>query len=118
MSATLPTPGNTAMGPKGSSTGDAWGSFSKAFEMAQVNVTHRARLGSIWPLFELTGDRNQEHVQVIRDYLDPLVQSALEDRKRREVAGVSSAIAEKTFLQHLVENTDGEHVAFPAEFIC
>ena len=84
--------------------------------MAQVNVTHRARLGSIWPLFELAGDRNEEHVRVIREFLDPLVQSALDDRGRREAVGISSTITEKTFLQHLAENTNGKCIVSPSCF--
>ncbi|KAH9475034.1 Cytochrome P450 monooxygenase 75 [Psilocybe cubensis] len=77
LSASLPVAGKTAMGPKGSATEDHWGSFTRAFEMAQLNITHRGRLGAIWPLFELFKDKNEEHCKVIRAWMDPLTACAL-----------------------------------------
>jgi hypothetical protein len=108
LSATLPIPGKTAMGPKGSATEDAWGSFTGAFETAQQIVTTRARIGKLWPLFELFGDKLDPHVKVIQDWLDPLVKRALDDKLRKGQAGVMNPIAEKTFLQHLADSTEGE----------
>ncbi|KAF8811334.1 cytochrome P450 monooxygenase CYP63 [Phlegmacium glaucopus] len=105
LSASLPVPG-TAMGPKGSATQDTWGSFTRAFELAEQNVTNRGRLGSIWPLFELLKDKNEEHSKVIRAWLDPLVQDALEDKQRLEKMGVVSPIADKSFMQHLADSTN------------
>ncbi|KDR66926.1 hypothetical protein GALMADRAFT_258809 [Galerina marginata CBS 339.88] len=106
LSAALPIPGKTQMGPKGSATEDAWGSFAKAFEMAQVNITARGRLGSIWPLFELFKDKNEEHCKAIKLWLDPLVRKALDDKRRLDQAGVSTPIADKNFMEHLAESTD------------
>ncbi|RDB21763.1 hypothetical protein Hypma_011093 [Hypsizygus marmoreus] len=106
LSGLLPIPGKTAMGPKGSATEDAWGSFSGAFEMAQQIVTTRARIGYLWPLFELFGDKTEPYVKIIQQWLDPLVKQALEDRQQTEKAGVTNAIADKTFLQHLVDSTE------------
>ena len=102
------------MGPKGSATKDTWGSFTRAFELAQQNITDRARLGSIWPLFELFKDKNEEHSKVIRQWLDPLVQHALEDKRRLEKMGVVSPIADKSFMQHLADSTNGK--SFPKLF--
>ena len=96
------------MGPKGSATGDTWGSFMSAFESAQLNITKRGRLGPIWPLFELFKDKNEEHSNVIKQWLDPLVQRALAEKRRSEEMEVSSPIAEKNFLQHLADSTDGK----------
>jgi hypothetical protein len=106
LSASLPTPGKTAMGAKGSATEDAWGSFAGAFEMAQQLITTRARIGYLWPLFELFGDKMEPHVKVVQDWLDPLVKRALDEKLL--AAGVSSPIANKTFLQHLTDSTEGE----------
>lgn len=106
LSASLPVPGCTTMGPKGSATKDAWGSFAQAFEMAQQNVTNRGRIGYLWPLFEFFSDKNERHVKVIHQWLDPLVQQALEAKRRADSAGVMSPIAEKTFLQHLADTTN------------
>ncbi|KAJ3512593.1 hypothetical protein NLJ89_g3431 [Agrocybe chaxingu] len=106
LSAALPSPSKAAMGPKGSATEDGWGSFTKAFETAQQNITNRARIGSMWPLFELFEDKNEGHCRVIQQFLDPLVRQALADKSRMEKAGISSPLADKSFLQHLVDSAD------------
>ncbi|KAJ8515461.1 hypothetical protein ONZ45_g7112 [Pleurotus djamor] len=117
LSGTLPIPGKTAMGPKGSATHDSWGSFAQAFEMAQQIVTTRARLGYFWPLFELFGDKTSVHTAAIRKWLDPLVEQALVEKKARTVnesigrlrsgsIPPPSAIGEKTFLEHLADSTE------------
>lgn len=99
------------MGPKGSATDDSWGSFTKAFEMVQLNITARSRLGSIWPLFELFKDKNEDHMTVIRQWLEPLVKRALSSKQRMEGAGISSPIADKTFLEHLADSTEGKPIS-------
>lgn len=109
LSASLPVPG-TPMGPKGSATEDTWGSFMRAFELSQQNITNRGRLGPIWPLFELLKDKNEEHSKVIRKWLDPLVQRALKDKRRFEAMGVVNPIADKSFIQHLADSTNGRSV--------
>jgi hypothetical protein len=95
------------MGAKGLAMEGDWGAFAEAFETCQQNATSRARIGKTWPLFELLKDKNQEHIKVIHDWLDPVVDTAVEDRTSAEKAGVQSSIAEKTFLQHLADSTDG-----------
>ena len=85
-----------------------WGAFAEAFETCQQNATSRARIGKTWPLFELLKDKNQEHIEVIHDWLDPVVEKAVGDRRSAEKAGVQSSIAEKTFLQHLADSTDSK----------
>jgi hypothetical protein len=108
LSASLPVPGLTRMGPKGSATEDTWGSFVEAFEMAQQEVTRRARIGYYWPLLELFQDRNQKNAKRIREWLDPLVDMALQEKAKSQNYGISSPVEDKTFLQHLADSTDGE----------
>lgn len=105
LSGTLPLAGEAKLGPKGSLAEDSWGSFAAAFEMAQLNITNRARLGSIWPLFELFKDKNEKHCQVIRQWLYSLVQHAVDERAEMEKAGNLKYTYEKSFLHHLVQNT-------------
>jgi hypothetical protein len=107
LSASLPVPG-TPIGPKGSATEDTWGSFMRAFESAQQNVTNRGRLGSIWPLFELFKDKNEEHSKIVKEWLDPLVQHALTNKRRLAEMEVARPIADKSFMQHLADSTDGK----------
>lgn len=98
------------MGPKGSATDDSWGTFAKAFESAQIVATTRARLGYFWPVVEAVtgGDRMHEHSKEIREWLDPIVRKAVDDKKRVERAGVESKMEDRTFLEHLAGSTDGE----------
>jgi hypothetical protein len=110
LSASLPIPGKTAMGPKGSATEDVWGSFTAAFEMAQQIITTRARIGYLWPLFELFRDQTEPHVKIIQDWLDPLVKLALDDKLRTEEAGATGTIMDKTFLQHLADSTESKRI--------
>jgi hypothetical protein len=115
LSATLPIPGETVMGPKGSATDDSWGSFAWAFEMAQQIITTRGRLGYFWPLFELFGDKTAPHTNVIRQWLDPLVKQAMEDKARMAKAGIDRLVGEKTFLQHLADSTEGKFILLHPE---
>ncbi|KAL0948004.1 hypothetical protein HGRIS_010626 [Hohenbuehelia grisea] len=106
LSATLPIPGKTAIGPKGSATHDSWGSFAQAFEQAQQIVTTRARIGYFWPLFELFEDKTSPHTAAIRRWLDPIVKEALKGKARSKAAGVTSPVGQKTFMQHLADSTE------------
>lgn len=69
LSGSLPIPGKTEMGPKGSATDDSWGAFAKAFETAQQIITARGRIGYLWPVFELFKDKNEDNAAVIQAYV-------------------------------------------------
>ncbi|KAF5319303.1 hypothetical protein D9619_008466 [Psilocybe cf. subviscida] len=105
LSASLPIPGVTGAGPKGSATNDAWGSFSHAFDMCQINASDSGRIGRFWPLFELFKDKNEEHARAIRQFLDPLVQDAIAKKQVTDKEGSANSIADKNFLQHLADST-------------
>lgn len=104
LSGSLPVPG--AMGAKGSATSDSWGSFAQAFEEVQQVVSTRRRLGYIWPLFEIFGDKTLPHVKVIRGFLDPIVDQVLIDKNSNNKAKVDGCLEQQTFLEHLAESTD------------
>lgn len=107
LSGQLPTAGSATLSGRGSSTNDAWGTFAKAFEAVQQIITTRARTGIIWPVFELLDDKTTPHVDVIRQWVDPLVRQTLEDKAASKKAGIDGNLEEKTFLQHLADSTDG-----------
>lgn len=104
LSGKLPQPASAALHERGSTTDDAWGTFAKAFETLQHINTLRARMGLIWPIFELFDDKTAPYVDTIRQWVDPLVREALEDNAAAKQAG---NLGEKTFLQHLVDSTEG-----------
>lgn len=107
LSGQLPTPGSASRGERGSSTDDAWGTFAKAFEAVQQIITTRAQTGLIWPVFELLDDKTSPHVDVIRQWIDPLVHQTVEHKAASKQAIINQNLEEKTFLQHLADSTDG-----------
>jgi hypothetical protein len=97
------------MGPKGSATHDTWGSFTQAFEAMQQIVTSRARIGYLWPLFEMSGDKAAPHAAIIRQWLDPIVRETVASKARAREIGSTSPVEEVSFLQRLAESTEGVH---------
>ena len=76
----LTQPGCIVLCPKGSTPADSgsdWVVFTNAFETLVVLITHRGVQGDMWPLLELFKDKTKELVQVIMDWLEPLVWQAL-----------------------------------------
>lgn len=110
LSSSLPVPNSGIMGAKGSSTSDSWGSFAQAFEKIQLIITRRRQIGKIWPLFELLGDRTTPYVIAIQKFLDPIVERVLLDKQISKKAGTNVPVDQKTFLQHLADNTEGKYV--------
>jgi hypothetical protein len=111
----LTQPGRVVLGPKGSAPADGgseWDEFTNAFETVAVLITRRGVQGDTWPLLELFKDKTEEPIQVIMDWLEPLVRQAL-DRKAKRVeasggdAKVSSHDDETVFLDYLTDRSDG-----------
>ncbi len=66
----------------------------------QSILSTRIRIGTLWSLFELTGDRMTAPMKVIRGFVRPLV----EDGLRRKGGGGGS------LLDHLVGMTNGKDI--------
>ena len=81
--------------------------FSKAFQAAQDVIGTRARVGWIWPLMELTGDKSAPHMRVVDDYLAPIIQNAIKRNERGMDAGTEKKDPDEdiTLLDHLVRLT-------------
>ncbi|KAN0123146.1 cytochrome P450 monooxygenase CYP63 [Russula decolorans] len=117
----LTQPGRVVLGPKGSAPADGgseWDVFTNAFETLAVLITRRGVQGDTWPLLELFKDKTEEPIQVIMDWLEPLVRRAL-DRKRKRMeaawgdAKVSSRDDETVFLDYLADQSDDvEHIRY------
>lgn len=106
LSLSLPEPGKAKMGPKGSATNDEFGSFAQAFETAQCVVTQRARLGYFWPVAELLNNNIKKASRITKQWLDPLVQRAIDEKLKAKRAGIEAPISERTFLEHLAQSTE------------
>ncbi len=116
----LTQPGRVVLGPKGSAPADGgseWDMFTNAFETVAVLITRRGVQGDTWPLLELLKDKTEEPIQVIMDWLEPLVREALDRKSKRMEASwgdakVSSRNEETVFLDYLADQTDGAHTLF------
>jgi hypothetical protein len=111
----LTQPGRVVLGPKGSAPADGgseWDVFTNAFETLAVLITRRGVQGDTWPLLELFKDKTEEPIQVIMDWLEPLVRRALDRKTKRMEASwgnakVSSRDDETVFLDYLADQSDG-----------
>ncbi|KAF8261166.1 cytochrome P450 [Lactarius quietus] len=117
----LTQPGRVVMGPKGSAPADGggeWDVFTNAFETLAVLITRRGVQGDTWPLLELFEDKTEAPIQVIMDWLEPLVKEAISRKaKRREAKGddvkVSARDEDTVFLDYLADRTDDvEHIRY------
>jgi len=111
LSGQLPVPGQTHMSAKGSAVEDEFGSFAQAFEAVQVNILKRSRRGYFWPVYELLArDPQLAHMDVIKRWLDPLVDRVLENKSNMQKAGVKNPLDQSIFLEYLADNTEDRKV--------
>lgn len=109
LSGQLPVAGRARMSAKGSATDDEFGSFVQSFEAVQDVNLQRARRGYFWPVYELLQrDPTLQHMDVIRRWLDPLVERVLENKDNMHKAGLKSSVDQNTFLEYLADNTEGQ----------
>ncbi|KAF8583528.1 cytochrome P450 [Ramaria rubella] len=72
--------------------------FSKAFSSVQYHIALRGLYNKSWPLLELWKDGTKENMKVIYDFIDPILERAVEKRGDEDQGD--------TLLDHLVEATD------------
>ena len=85
-------------------------SFLKAFAEIQDIVFKRNSFGALWPLTELSGDLTVPLANVIKQFVDPIVQRALEHKRKMIEKGQQVEVDECTFLEYLAWRNDGEHI--------
>ena len=83
-------------------------SFTSAFAEIQDIVFKRNSFGTLWPLTELTGDLTEPLGRIIKEFVDPIVQRALEHKKKMVARGQQVEADECTFLEYLAWRNDGE----------
>lgn len=110
LGAQLPFPESSNVGAENSLEVMAHPSnvFAHSFVTGQDLVCFRARLGSFWWLREFWKDAVDEHRQVINDFVDPIVRTALVKRDREEA---ELEKADESFLGHMIRHTKGFSVA-------
>ncbi|KAL6302061.1 cytochrome P450 [Sparassis latifolia] len=83
-------------------------SFASAFAGAQHVIASRTRIGWVWPLLEITGERTVPHMRVVDAFLGPILAEALRKKEQRAREGkqLDTEEGEGTLLDHLVQFTD------------
>ncbi|KAF7759664.1 hypothetical protein Agabi119p4_11359 [Agaricus bisporus var. burnettii] len=109
LRAGLPYSVNTPYAPKNIQTPETRraNEFSTAFLEAFEGVAHRERLRTVWPLFEIFSDRTKKPMEVLDDFLEPIIADAIQKKSavHHEVEAKPIETSEGTLLDHLVQVT-------------
>lgn len=82
----------------------AKGQISWAMTEAQKIVGKRVKIGTVWPLFELTHDPLERPMKVIRAFFRPIISEALNRKRQRCKLDNTEDVY---MIDRLVEATDG-----------
>lgn len=85
-------------------------SFLKAFAGIQDIMFKRNSFGTFWPLTELSGDMTEPLGNTIKQFVDPIVQRALEHKRKMVEKGQLVEPDQCTFVEYLAWRNDGEYV--------
>jgi hypothetical protein len=85
-------------------------SFIDAFAEIQDIIFKRNSFGTLWPLTELSGNLTEPLGNIVKQFVDPIVQRALEHKRKMEEKGQQVEIDQCTFLEYLAWRNDGERV--------
>lgn len=89
--------------------------FVKAFGQGQFAVAMRIRMGDVWKLLEMRNDKVLAYVKDINEFLDPVLDDALERARKNEITEKKGEkVDEETiFLEHMITQTQGISLTFP-----
>ena len=96
--------------------------FVNAFQKALEATAIRGRYLQSWPIMEFWKDRVKEHLAAVDEFIDPIVDEALQ---RKAAAGFDAEKEQareirddETLLEHLVKYTDGTlaRVSLPSSY--
>ncbi|KAK0451183.1 cytochrome P450 [Desarmillaria tabescens] len=108
LTATLPYLQSISIIPAESNDADSLeaNKFSEAFFEAQKVLSGRLRKGWIWPLFEIRKDMTEAPMKVVRGFVEPIIQAALERKKASDSMDKKSEPNvvgdDETLLDHLI----------------
>jgi len=84
--------------------------FAKAFLQAQEVIADREVYGTLWPIFEILGDKVQGPMKIVSEFVEPIISEALSKKRARgtrKEKNDSKLEEDETLLDHLVDITDG-----------
>ncbi|EGO03065.1 hypothetical protein SERLA73DRAFT_158706 [Serpula lacrymans var. lacrymans S7.3] len=79
--------------------------FARAFLEAQHGIAKRLTVGQTWPLLELFGDRTAGPMQIVNEFLEPILKEAIQKHQSSSDADKDVFQDEETLLGHLVHQT-------------
>ncbi|KIP04058.1 hypothetical protein PHLGIDRAFT_129763 [Phlebiopsis gigantea 11061_1 CR5-6] len=112
LSAGLPYPPHTPLAARdaGAAAHPA-NRFAHAFLDAQLNSARRSRFTNAWPLTEFWRSRVDPSVQVMEEFIQPLLREALARKAQSPETKAEEAVEEgETLLEHLVKLTDDPQI--------
>ena len=86
---------------------DGFDSFMDAFMKIQHIALERSIRGGLWPLFEPFGDRSKKYGDIIKEWVTPLVERALEHKRKMSEQGHQIQNDQSTLLEYLAYSFDG-----------
>ncbi|OSC98998.1 cytochrome P450 monooxygenase pc-3 [Trametes coccinea BRFM310] len=106
----LPYAHNDPIGPKLVREPNVAERFAQAFSEAQQVIALRWQVGWIWHMQELLRDKAAEHMQVVDQFLQPILEEAIAKNRAAKSQGSISSVDHKpdeneTLLDHLVRFT-------------
>ncbi|KAF5341463.1 hypothetical protein D9758_013948 [Tetrapyrgos nigripes] len=84
--------------------------FVNALTDGQAVIALRSIYGRYWRLLEFWKDKASTHRKAMEDFVLPILDSAMENRKNDVVSGEVKEIEDETFLEHLVTLTEDKKV--------
>ncbi|KAF8217153.1 CYP63 cytochrome P450 monooxygenase-like protein [Mycena galopus ATCC 62051] len=112
LKANLPYAHNVAFPPPQPNAPEAQKAikFVDAFTVAMLRISDREVYGRIWPLFEIFGDKTAKPMRDISEFLDPIIQAAME---KKRLSGPKEKAVENeglSLLDELLETTSDPQV--------
>jgi hypothetical protein len=73
-----------------------------------MTIADRGTFGKYWRFLEFWEDKALKQRKTVEEFILPILDNALENRKDDFASGEVKEIKEETFLEHLVKLTEGE----------
>lgn len=78
-----------------------------AFVKIQQVAVRRGVIGGLWPLFEPFGDKSKKYGDILKEWVTPLVERALEHKRKMSEKGQPIQGDQSTLLEYLAITFDG-----------
>ncbi|KAG2055982.1 cytochrome P450 monooxygenase pc-3 [Suillus hirtellus] len=68
-------------------------------------ISRRVLIGSAWPMTEIFADSTAQHMKVVNEFLDPILEAALRRHSTAAKLDANQTTGDQTFLDHLIKLT-------------